>query len=369
VKDRLAPSLDPELVDSEIQAILSELGKTAAWSLYMGPHLDELASALQTRFCRQHVQLCCSGTLAVELALRGCRLGEGDEVLLSAYDFPGNFRAIEAIGATVAIVDIPADAWSLRDIEAIDRACLPNTKAILVSHLHGTVAAMAALCDWAQSRKIYLIEDACQAPGATVDGKPAGAWGDCSILSFGGSKLLSAGRGGAVMTNDAQIDQRMRIFRERGNDAFAMSELQSAVLGPQLRKLDKRHEQRAMAVEKTEAHVSSLRWIALPVRGESIANCAFYKWGFRVQHSVSTAMELRDVVIQKLNQFGVLAGVGFHGFAHRSTKRCRSIGSLSHAVHAAEATVLIHHTALNSMLVDHFKELDRQLLDANLIDE
>ncbi len=361
--------MDPELVDAEIRLVLEELGRTAAWSLYTGPYLDDLTSGLQTRFQRGLAQLCCSGTFAVELALRGCRLGAGDEVLLAAYDFPGNFRAIEAVGASVAIVDIPSDGWSLRDVDALDRSCTPNTKAMIVSHLHGTVASMPAICQWARDRKIYVIEDACQAPGAVIGGKPAGAWGDCSVLSFGGSKLLSAGRGGAVLTNDSQIDQRMRIFRERGNDAFAMSELQAAVLGPQLRKLDVRHTQRANAVLQIEAGLSSLRWIAIPNRSESISNHAFYKWGFRVQYETSTAGDLRDTVVQRLNERGVLAGSGFHGFVNRTHKRCRRVDWLGNADHAVHATVLIHHTALGSKLADHFYELDRQLRDANLVDE
>jgi len=369
VNSSLVSSLDPALVDPDIQQILIALGSTAAWSVYDGPYLAGLAGGLRNRFRRAYVQLCCSGTLAVELALRGCRIGPGDEVLLAAYDFPGNFRAIEAVGATVAIVDIPANAWSFTELEELERAISPKTRAILVSHLHGTNASMAAICEWARHRQLRVIEDACQVPGAVIDGKAAGGWGDCSVFSFGGSKLLSAGRGGAILTDDPRIDQRMRVYRERGNDAFAMSELQAAVLGPQLLKLDARHAQRAAAVTAAEQAISELGWLDCPLRRESIAQSAFYKWGFRLRSTKTSAIEFRDHVLSMLNQQGLVAGPGFHGFGQRSSARCRRAGQLSNTQQAAETTVLIHHTALNSNLPNHLLEIDRQLQHANLIDK
>src|SRR5205807_8690220 len=84
--------------------------------------------------------------------------------------------------------------------------------------------------------------------GAIVAGKPAGAWGDCGVLSFGGSKLLRAGRGGAIMTHREDVLQRIKIYCERGNDAFPLSELQAAVLVPQIPKLAATNDRRLAAV-------------------------------------------------------------------------------------------------------------------------
>ncbi len=362
-------SLDPNLIDPDIQAILNKLASTGAWSSYDGPYTQSLSEALKYRFQRTYSQLCCSGTLAVELALRGCRIQSGDEVLLAAYDFPGNFRAIEAIGATVGIVDIPSNSWSLLDTSQLELAVGPKTRAVVVSHLHGTLAPMKAICEWARSRELMVVEDACQVPGATIDGRPAGSWGDCSVLSFGGSKLLSAGRGGAILTNDARIDQRIRIFRERGNDAFALSELQAAVIGPQLVKLDSRHAGRAAMVLELERMINPLKWIGSPTRSEPIPNIAYYKWGFRVATSRVAVGVLRDAVIAALYDQGILAGSGFHGFGGRSSTRCRRLGATPNADNAALATILIHHTMLDHDLTKHFFDLDRRLQHANLIDQ
>src|SRR5436853_127214 len=95
----------------------------------------------------------------------------------------------------------------------------PNTSANSLIPVQGELA---------RGRNIRLIEDAAQMPGATVAGRPAGSWGDVGILSFGGSKLVTAGRGGAVLTSQPDIAQRIRLYTQRGNDAYPLSELQAA---------------------------------------------------------------------------------------------------------------------------------------------
>ncbi len=171
---------------------MNRLATSGAWACYAGEYSEKLLQQLSLRFNRDKVQLCCSGTIGVELALRGCKIGPGDEVIMAAYDFPGNFRAIEATGATVVLVDIGEKSWTIESVAELEQAIRPETKGVIVSHLHGTLAPMRAISEWAATQKIALIEDACQAPGAFVDGKPVGSWGDVSVLSFGGSKLLSA---------------------------------------------------------------------------------------------------------------------------------------------------------------------------------
>ena len=123
---------------------------------------------------------------------------------------------------------------------------------------------METICRWARDKKLFIIEDACQEPCALIHSesgkKFAGSWGDVSVLSFGGSKLLSAGRGGAVLTNEPQLAQRMKIYCERGNDSYALSELQAAILIPQLEWLEQDNELRRAAVQnrrRYEGHQKS----------------------------------------------------------------------------------------------------------------
>ena len=173
----------------------------------------------------------------------GLRVSDGDEVILAGYDFPGNFRAVEAVGAVPVLVDIQRRTWCL-DAAQLELAWSPRVRAILVSHLHGGLAAMPEIRAWADLRAVAVVEDACQVPGARIDGRLAGTWGDVGVLSFGGSKLLSAGRGGALLTDRSDVVQRIKIYSERGNQAYPLSELQAAVLLPQLESLAERNQQR-----------------------------------------------------------------------------------------------------------------------------
>src|SRR6185312_16077629 len=150
---------------------------------------------------------CATGTLAVEAALRALRVGPGDEVVMAAYDYESNFLTLHALGAKPVLVDVHPANWQL-DAAKLEAAFSPQTKAVICSHLHGGLVDMPAVMALTRKHGIGVVEDAAQAPGATVEGKPAGTWGDVGTLSFGGSKLLTAGRGGAMLFRDAQIYQR-----------------------------------------------------------------------------------------------------------------------------------------------------------------
>ena len=235
--------------DERVRAALEAAYENGSWGKYDGPHLELLVDRLREFHQVGHAFPCCSGTLAVELALRGLGIGPGSEVILAAYDFPGNFRSVEAVGARPVLADINPRTWCL-DSGRIAAAVSPATRAVIVSHLHGGLADMAQIGEIASAHHLSVIEDACQAAGAQVQGRPAGAWGDAAVLSFGGSKLLTAGRGGAVLTGREDVHQRIRIHCERGNHAFPLSELQAAVLLPQLDQLSARNEVRRRNVRR-----------------------------------------------------------------------------------------------------------------------
>ena len=233
--------------DPRVHAALTEAYQTGQWGKYHGTYCQSLVDRLQELHDLAYVHLCSSGTVAVELALRGLQVGNGDEVILGGYDFAANFRSIEAVGAKPVLVDIDASSWSL-DPQQLNAALSQQTKAVIASHLHGGLVPMKRVCEWADANDVAVVEDACQASLADVDGRVAGSWGDVGILSFGGSKLLTAGRGGAVITNDPRIAQRLKVFADRGNDAFPLSELQAAVLLPQLDIINEHNQTRRQRV-------------------------------------------------------------------------------------------------------------------------
>src|SRR5215813_1506994 len=182
----------------EVSRAVKQSLDDGGWGQYHGPNSRLLAERLASYHDVEFVELCCSGTFAIELALRALQIGPGDEVILAGYDFIGNFNDVVAVGARPVLIDLDPYNWNL-DPELIVEAISPDTRAILVSHLHGGVVSMERVTAIAREHGISVIEDACQMPGALIEGRKAGTWGNIGVLSLGGSKLLSAGRGGVLL--------------------------------------------------------------------------------------------------------------------------------------------------------------------------
>ncbi len=319
------------------------------WGAYHGRYTDRLIKYLQQWLSVEHALLCCSGTIAVELALRGAGVSAGDEVVLAAYDFPGNFRAIEAIGATPVLVDVQAGGWVVEPND-IAVAISEKTKAILVSHLHGQIANVRKIKTIVEASgyPVKIVEDACQSPGGSLDGRPLGALADVGVFSFGGSKLLSAGRGGAIVTDDETIAQRIKVYSERGNDSFPLSQLQAAALLPQLDQLSeltgRRFQSAAFLCEQVN-QVEGLSTLGFSTMTDHGANRqsvnAIYKIPVRVDAEVDV-----ETFVDRLAADGLPVGLGFRGFYRRSQRRCRKPVELPNSKIAAEQTLLISHPVL-----------------------
>jgi dTDP-4-amino-4,6-dideoxygalactose transaminase len=329
-------------LDREVREALERAQADGSWGSYHGRCCQQLVDALAAYLGLRWVTLCCSGTIAVELALRGVGVAAGDEVILAGYDFPGNFRAIEAIGARPVLVDVDPENWNL-DVGQVQAAVSSTTKAVVVSHLHGGLVPMAELVEIARSHAVAVVEDACQAPGAVIQGRKAGTWGDVGVLSFGGSKLLTAGRGGALLTEREDVHQRAKLFNERGNLAFPLSELQAAVLPPQLNRLDQRNQARAARVDRLLTDMKELRLVR-PLVNHAAGQAAYYKLGLRYEGTEQGPA--REEFLAAVQAEGVPLDSGFRGFALRSPRRCRVIGELVQSRLAAERMMVLHHPVL-----------------------
>lgn len=330
--------------DPEVTAALGAAMRDGSWGRYDGGHVERLELELANYHALPFALTCSSGTLAVELALRALQVGPGDEVILAAYDYEPNFLSIHHLGAHPILIDVRASNWNL-DPSRIEPAISRKTKAIIVSHLHGGCVPMRDVMEIARRHGVGVIEDAAQAVGATVQDGRAGTWGDIGVLSFGGSKLLSAGRGGALMTRSPELHQRLRSALRRGVQQWAaLSELQAAVLLPQLAKLDARTAQRAQAVRQLGTLLAGIPGLRM---FENQCECqpAYYKLGFRFDE---TAFGLpREQFCAALRAEGVAMDLGFRA-AHlgRSPGRFRSAGDLGHAEQAHSGVVILHHPVL-----------------------
>lgn len=333
------------LDDPAVAAILQECYADGSWSRYHGPYCERLIEWLKTMHDCDHAVLCASGTAAIELALRGLKVGPGDEVILAAYDFKGNIQDVLTVGATPVLVDIESDSGCL-DVTQLEAACSDKTKAVIATHLHGGIVDMPRVMEFAKSRSLAVIEDACQMPGATIHGHVAGTWGDVGVHSFGGSKLLGAGRGGAFVTNSADIVQRARLYSHRGNEAYPLSELQAAVLLPQLDQLDERNAKRTANVAQLSSLLANAAGITQLKNAPSDSLPGFYKLGLWYEASAFACLS-RDQFADAMQAEGIAVHAGFRALHQiTSRRRFRAVGNLSHATSADESLLVLHHPVL-----------------------
>ena len=236
----------------ELEAAVREV--LASGQYILGERVRAFEQALATRCgCRFGVGVN-SGTDALELSLRACGIGPGDEVLVPAFTFMATALAVTCTGATPVLADIDETSYGI-DVEDAARRVSPKTKAILPVHLYGQPCDMDGVLRLAERHGLRVVEDCAQAIGAAFRGRPVGGFGAAGCFSFYPTKNLgAAGDGGAVVTNDPGIAQRLALLRNYGTDdkvayrTFGrnsrLDELQAAVLSVKLRSLDGWNEAR-----------------------------------------------------------------------------------------------------------------------------
>ena len=336
--------------DDDIRAALEAAYHDGSWGKYQGPHVRRLEERLAGYHGVAFALTCGSGTFAVELALRALKVGPGDEVLLAAYDYAGNFLSVHAVGAKPVLVEVDPLNWNL-DPRRLAEAVGPATRAVIVSHLHGGVVPMDEVMAVAAAHGLRVIEDAAQMPGAIIQGRRAGTWGDAGVLSFGGSKLLTAGRGGALLTRHADIYQRARTYQLRGNQVCPLSELQAAVLLPQLAKLDDRNNRRARNVSLLKERLRDVPGLRPFANRCPESEPGYYKLGF--QYDAAAFGLPRERAIAALRAEGIAFDEGFRALhVGRSPSRFRKAGELKEAERAHHGTLVLHHPVLLGEISD-----------------
>jgi len=191
---------------------------------------------------------CNSGTDALYLSLRAYDIGAGDEVITTPFTFIASAEAVSIVGATPVFVEVEPDTFNL-DLDQLEAAITPRTKAIIPVHLFGQPVDMTRLMAIAQAHNLLVIEDCAQATGAEWAGQKVGSIGHVGCFSFFPTKNLGAcGDGGAVTTRDGAIANRVRMLREHGSRAryyhdevgmtSRLDALQAAILQIKLHHLD-----------------------------------------------------------------------------------------------------------------------------------
>jgi 8-amino-3,8-dideoxy-alpha-D-manno-octulosonate transaminase len=213
----------------------------------------QLESSLRERLSVKHAHVCSSGTSALFAALAACGVGAGDEVILPPFTFVADPEVVLLAGSVPVFVDV--DETLGLDPRAVEKAITPRTKAVLVVHMCGSMARIDELLEICRARGIVLIEDNAQALGATFHGRALGTFGHAGTLSFDYVKTVTCGEGGAVLSHDPAVHERVAAFCDHGHDHrgqdraadghahiganHRISELHAAVGIAQLSKLDR----------------------------------------------------------------------------------------------------------------------------------
>lgn len=206
------PLSRPHVTDRERDAVADVLSSSR---LAMGPEMDAFEAAMAERCGTEHAVAVSSGTAGLHCIVNGLGIGEGDEVLTTPYSFVASSNACLFENATPRFVDICPDTYNI-DVDRLEAAITSRTRAVLAVDVFGQPADWPALTRLAEEHDLAVIDDACEALGASVDGRPIGSWGDAASFGFYPNKQITTGEGGCITTDDADLAARCRSLRNQG---------------------------------------------------------------------------------------------------------------------------------------------------------
>jgi UDP-2-acetamido-2-deoxy-ribo-hexuluronate aminotransferase len=312
-----------EGIKDKVNNSISEVLESSAF--INGPQVRAFQKELEEYLNVKHVIPCANGTDALQICMMGLGLKPGDEVITADFTFAATVEVIALLNLTPVLVDVEPDTFNI-DIEAIEKAITPKTKAIVPVHLFGQCANMDAIMELAEKHSLYVIEDNAQAIGATHTFKngekqKAGTIGHVASTSFFPSKNLGCyGDGGAIFTNDDDLAHTIRgmvnhgMYKRYHHDVIGVNSrldsIQAAVLRAKLPNLDTYNSKRREAARKYSKAFEGQEHIMVP---KTVNGCdgicdtcdchVFHQYTLRILN------EKRDGLAQHLNDNGVPCGV------------------------------------------------------------
>ena len=296
-------------IRQEVMAAMNEVIDENAFAggKYVTRFENDYAPYCDAKFCVGVA----NGTDSLWFALLALGVGRGDEVITVPMTFMATTEAITYAGAKPVFVDIDPVTYTM-DATKLEAAITPRTKAIMPVHLFGQCADLDPIMAIARKHNLFVIEDAAQAQGSLYKGRKAGSIGHAGSFSFYPGKNLGAwGEAGAVTTNDAALNDRMRMFREHGqktkyyHDVVGwngrMDGLQGAVLKVKLKYLDQANNGRRRAAARYNQLLAGLAGVTLPVEA-AYARHNYHIYAIRVAR--------RDNLMKLLGERGI--GTGIH---------------------------------------------------------
>lgn len=308
--------------------------------LAQGPMVAKLEECFASLCGVKHAIATTSGTTALHVALLAHGIGPGDEVITTPFTFIASANSILFTGAKPVFVDIDPETFNIDPVK-VEEAITPRTKAILPVHLYGYVCDMDALQAIADRHNLAIIEDACQAVGATYQGKVAGSFGT-GAFSLYATKNVMSGEGGMITTNDDAVAEQCRLIRSHGMKRryyhemigfnFRMSDLHAAIGLAQVDRLAEFTEKR----KKNAAYLNeNIKSVITPKVKPGYGH-VWHQYTVRVD-----GQRDRDAAVKQLSEAGVGTGIFYPVPAHQQQYMRELIGVVPLPVAEKLATEVI----------------------------
>jgi len=319
------------IFDERERSALDRVLSSRNWGGYPCPNDNarQFAQAFADYHGARYGATVANGTVSLELALDAAGIGGGDEVIIPAYTWEGTAAAVLFAGGVPVFVDVDPDTYCL-DTRLVEAAVTSRTKAIIPVHLGFRFVDMDALDEIARKYNLFVLEDCAHAHGGKWSERGAGSIGNAGSFSFQTSKLMTAGEGGIVITNDIDIaDAVIRLSncgrpprRESKSTPavghnYRMTEFQAAILVVQLERLKEQTERREQNMNALETRLKGIDGVSLLRRDERITTQAAYHFVFRF-HSDRFERVTRDAFVAALAAEGIPCDGRFYEAVYRS---------------------------------------------------
>lgn len=302
-------------IKSEIDAAV--MGVLAECNFIMGPNVAAFEKELAAYLGASHAISCASGSDALLLALMAAGVKPGDEVVTTPFTFFATAGAVARLGAVPVFADIDPRTFNLDAGNAVAKMT-PKTKAVIAVHLYGQAAEMGRLLSAACEKGVTVIEDCAQAIGALYEGKPVATIGDIGCLSFFPTKNLGCcGDGGAIITSNADLAEKVKILRVHGAKPkyfhkfiginSRLDEIQAAVLRVKLKYVDGWNSRRVEIAAEYDRLLAGAAGVTVPYRAP---------YARHIFHQYAILVNRRDAALKRLNEAGIGAGVYYPEAMH-----------------------------------------------------
>ena len=332
-KDPLRPPAWPPIYPETAEK-LKEIYLSRKWSFY-GPREVEFNRQFAEYTGAAGCALMANGTVTLEMAMLALGVGPGDEVIVPAHTWLATGEAVVYRGATPVIVDIEPDTLCM-DPERIEEAITPKTKAIIPVHLYGSMADMDRILPIARKYGLAVIEDCAHAHGGLWDGKHVGTIGDVGSFSFQQSKLLSSGEGGACISTDAELCEKLgrlshigyQYAAKQGQSGtpppmglicrnYRVTDFQAEILLSQLAHLKEDTLLREKNAEFLRKRLNAIPGIEVQARGRKATRQGYYTFAVKVDPAVLRPGLDRQSVQSALLAEGIGVGFGWNNVMYR----------------------------------------------------